>query len=81
MIIGEIATFTIPKILSSQQNTRSNAAAKEAFSMVSAAHQQLFATGALTTSTYATDLTQYFNYVSVATSGTIDDRPGLTTIT
>jgi prepilin-type N-terminal cleavage/methylation domain-containing protein len=40
-ILGEIATFTIPKILSSQQNGTNKAKAKEAFSMVSSAYNSI----------------------------------------
>lgn len=39
-ILGVITTFTIPKVLNSQQNGKFKAIAKEDMSMVSAAYQQ-----------------------------------------
>lgn len=74
-ILAEIATFTIPKVLTSQRISAHNASAHEAASIVAAAYQQHLISGSLTTNTYGTDLTQYLNYVSVNTSATIDDRP------
>ena len=50
-ILGVIATFTIPKILTSQANSQRNAIAKEVMSMISGAHQQLKSNNALSTST------------------------------
>lgn len=77
-ILAEIATFTIPKVLTSQQNGKYNAAAKEAASMVSAASQQLQYTGTVSASTTGSELTPYLNYVKYDTSGTqVDDRAGL----
>ena len=80
-ILGVIATFTIPKILSTQQNNSYNAIAKEAIGMISEAYQQHTMNGQLSANTYGYDLSQYMNYVSVLTSGTIDDRPTGTSMT
>ena len=74
-ILGVIATFTIPKILSAQQDGRNNAIAKEDLAAFAQAFQQYQLSGSLTANTYPKDLTPYLNYVSVSTSGTIDDRP------
>jgi prepilin-type N-terminal cleavage/methylation domain-containing protein len=75
-ILGVIATFTIPKILTNQRVGTYNASAHEAAATIAGAYQQHSARGLLTTNTYGSDLTQYLNYVKVSTAGTIDDRPG-----
>ncbi len=73
-ILGVIATFTIPKILSAQQNGQYNANGHEAISIVSAAYQQyLLEYGASTTITPA-NLTQYINYVSIGANGRTYDN-------
>jgi prepilin-type N-terminal cleavage/methylation domain-containing protein len=71
-ILGEIATFTIPKVIISQRNNRYNAAAKEAASMIAQAHQKYVISNTITASTSAGDLTQYMNYVAADSSTTID---------
>lgn len=78
VIIGEIATFTIPKIITSQQNNTYNAKAHEAISMVSAAYELYqLNNGTAVPSTMAMGaLTQYMNYVSTDTASLIDDVPG-----
>lgn len=65
MILGLIATFTIPKILITQQTLRFNAVAKEDISAISAALTQAQYMGTLTTNTTIGDITQYLNYVSL----------------
>jgi len=76
-ILGVIATFTIPKILVSQQNAKYNAIAHETMSMISAAYQ-LYQTnnGPVSASTSMNAFTQYMNYVSVDTSSNVDNIPG-----
>jgi prepilin-type N-terminal cleavage/methylation domain-containing protein len=76
-ILGEIATFTIPKILSSQQNQRYNAAAKEAIAAISAAYQlYIYNGGSITSSMHAKDIiAPYLNYVSIDTVTDIDASP------
>jgi prepilin-type N-terminal cleavage/methylation domain-containing protein len=71
-ILGEIATFTIPKILTSQQNGSYNAKAKEVIAMISIAYQQAQFAGTVTTSTKPTDLTPYMNYVGLDTVSWLD---------
>jgi prepilin-type N-terminal cleavage/methylation domain-containing protein len=73
-ILAEIATFTIPKLLTAQQNTQYNAKAKEAASIVAAAFQQAQITGQVTASTTGANLTQYINYVATTTAS-IDATP------
>jgi prepilin-type N-terminal cleavage/methylation domain-containing protein len=75
-ILGVIATFTIPKVLNSQQSSRNNAIAKEAMGTIEAAYQQHKLNGQLSSNTTGADLTQYINYVLVSTGINIDDRPG-----
>lgn len=79
-ILGVIATYTIPKVLSAQQDRRINAIAKEAFGTISQARMRHEAAGLLNSNTNARDLTPYLNYVQVKTTGSIDDRPTGTSI-
>jgi prepilin-type N-terminal cleavage/methylation domain-containing protein len=72
-ILGVIATFSIPKILTAQANGRYNATAKEAIAMVAAAYQQAQFAGGVSGTTTAGDLTPYMNYVATDTSTLIDD--------
>ncbi len=75
-ILGVIATFTIPKILSTQQNQKFNAVAKETAAMISGAYQAYQLSGASTTVMRTQDLTAYFNYASIDTTSQVDDVPG-----
>lgn len=75
-ILGVIATFSIPKILSTQQQSQKNALAKDMAAMIAAAHQKLQLEGVgVTTASTVSDLTPYFNYLSVDTTSTIDRQP------
>ncbi|WP_373532123.1 type II secretion system protein [Vampirovibrio sp.] len=76
-ILGVIATFTIPKILSSQQNGQFNAVAKEDIAMLSGAYQLAQLAGTVTSSTTPSDLTPYMNYIALDTTSTIDALHGL----
>lgn len=75
-ILGVIATFTIPKILVSQQNSQYNAMSKEVIASIAEAYQQHKLAGLLTTSTKPSDFSQYMNYLSLDTTTTIDDGIG-----
>ncbi len=76
-ILGVIATFTIPKILSTQQNGQYNAEAKEVAAMISGAYQQAQLAGSVDANTKSGDLTPYMNYLKYDTSGIlIDSHPG-----
>lgn len=75
-ILGVIATFTIPKVLQSQQNGAWRATAKEAMATVSAAYQAYKLKNTPSASTNSQDLTPYLNYVRMDTSSTIDHVPG-----
>ena len=76
LILGVIATFTIPKVLQSQQNSKKNAAAKEAASMISGAYQAYKQNNTLTSAMKPADLTPYMNYVRIKTTGDIDTYSG-----
>ena len=75
MILGQIATFTIPKVLTAQQNGQNKAKAKEVFAMVSSAYQAHSLNNVIASNTPISTLTQYMNYVSVDTTSTIDGSP------
>ena len=75
-ILGQIAVFTIPKVLNSQQNSQKKAIAKEAAAMLSGAFQQYQLNNTVTNATSMNNLTQYMNYVSVDTGSAIDSFPG-----
>jgi prepilin-type N-terminal cleavage/methylation domain-containing protein len=73
-ILGELATFTIPKILSAQQDGRNNAIAKEAAGAISTAYQMYQYAGGDTSSMTTTQLAQYFNYIQKDTSSSLIDE-------
>ncbi|WP_303674651.1 hypothetical protein [Vampirovibrio chlorellavorus] len=77
LILAEIATFTIPKVLSAQQNGQNNARAKSVAAMISEAFYIHKINGLVNANTRATDLTPYMNYISYdTTSGsTVDNTP------
>ncbi|HEY9687458.1 MAG TPA: type II secretion system protein [Coleofasciculaceae cyanobacterium] len=77
-ILGVIATFTIPKVLQAQQDGRSNAIAKEAAGIISAAYVAYKQSNTSTAATKAVDIFPYINYVKQDnTSGALfDDAPG-----
>lgn len=80
-ILGVIATFTIPKILSAQQNGSYRSTAKESIGAIAAAFTIYKLNNSITASTTGGVLTQYFNYLKMDTSGsTIDDIPGYSTL-
>ena len=76
LILGEIATFTIPKILTAQQNGSNNAAAKEVAAMLSESFQQYGLSNAVSASTNAQVILPYLNYVSRDTTSVIDSNLG-----
>jgi len=80
VILGEIATFTIPKLLTSQQNNQSNAIAKEAAGTLSTALMQYKFLNTLSSSTSCSDLTPYLNYLKIDTSTIIDSEAGGTSL-
>jgi prepilin-type N-terminal cleavage/methylation domain-containing protein len=71
-ILGIIATFAIPKVLQSSQESKLNSIVKEDVSAFSGAFSAYKAANGLTTSIKAVDLMPYFNYVAVDTSSSLD---------
>jgi len=80
MILGEIATFTIPKIIIAQQNQTFNARTKEDIASMSAIYQQYITRNGASSSLSLSSLNSYLNYTSLASSGLIDAVPGSTSL-
>ena len=74
-VLAIIVTFTIPKVLSSQQNSKYNSAAKETMAMLSQAMQLYKNDNTLSSTTRPSNLTTYMNYVKVDNTSDIDDNP------
>ena len=74
-ILGVIATFTIPKIISAQTDSRNKAVAREIIAMVSNAVYLAKTNGVLSATSTVEDLIPYMNYVAVDTTSTIDGIP------
>lgn len=75
-ILGVIASFTIPKILNSQQDQRYNAIAKEAASAISGAYQKHVNTVGYNSTFALSELASYLNYLKRDTTSLIDSYPG-----
>jgi prepilin-type N-terminal cleavage/methylation domain-containing protein len=75
-ILGVIATFTIPKILSSSSSGQNTAIAKEIASMVSGAFTTYTLNTSLTSGTTPGALTQYMNYVATDATTTYTGSGG-----
>lgn len=71
-ILGIIATFTIPKVLQTNQDNKYKATAKEAAALIGQAYQVYLQDNGYSTEMVGTDLTPYINYVR-GHSGLIDD--------
>lgn len=78
VILGVIATFTIPKVLQSQQSSKARSVAKEAAATVSQAFQMYTMKNTVSASTKFADLTPYMNFVKADTSSQVDENPGET---
>ncbi|HEY9686532.1 MAG TPA: hypothetical protein V6C52_06115 [Coleofasciculaceae cyanobacterium] len=74
LIIAQIATFSIPKVITAQQNSFKKSAAKEMAGMLSSAYAVLKYKSPPTSATKAADLIPYLNYVSSQTTGLIDNQ-------
>lgn len=70
-ILGVIATFTIPKILSATSSGQNTAVAKEAASMISGAFSTYTLNYGIATTTTGGALTSFMNYVAADTSSTL----------
>lgn len=78
-ILGVIATFTIPKVLQSQQDSRYKSIAKETAAMISDAYVVYKSHNTVSPATKSSDLTPYMNYVKVDTVTVIDYYQASTT--
>ncbi len=67
-LLGVIATFTIPKIMTQYQYQSYNAKTKEVVAILEGALQTAKTSGTLSSSTGVKDLSAYFNYVKQDTS-------------
>lgn len=79
-ILGEIATFSIPKVINAQQRGAWNAEGKEAISTIAATYQVYKMNNQVSSSTGTTDLASYFNYTKAVTSGLVDHVTGQTSL-
>lgn len=78
-ILGIIATFTIPKVLQNQQDSKYTSITKESASAMVGAFQAYTLRNSITGTLSGADLTPFLNYVS-AYSGSIDAAQGGGTI-
>jgi len=76
LILGEISTFTIPKVITAQQNMQKTTNMKDTASMIGAAYEEAQLAGIINSNSRLQNLTPYFNYLSVDTASTIDDIVG-----
>jgi len=74
VILGVIATFTIPKVLQSQQNSQWKSQAKEVAGTLSGALSAYQRNTPLDQNTFAYGLTPFINYVRIETATTMDGR-------
>ena len=75
-ILGVIATFTIPKILTSSEDSRYRSVAKESIAMVSGAYNTYKLNRTPSSTTSFGNLTAYMNYIATDTATTIDSNGG-----
>lgn len=72
-ILGVIASFTIPKVIASQQNQKYNAIVKESASAMVGAYQQYAQQNTVSSTFSLSQLTPYINYVALDTSASTLD--------
>lgn len=75
-ILGEIATFTIPKVLTAQKNQRFNAIAKETAGMITSSYLTYKQSNMVSSSTFPSTLFNYMNALKTDTSTVIDGISG-----
>jgi prepilin-type N-terminal cleavage/methylation domain-containing protein len=81
-VLGVIATFTIPKVLQSQQDQTNNAIGKEAMAAIAGAYTSYkLQNGSPPSGMVGSDLKPYLNYIKDDTTSTIDDIYAWTTTT
>lgn len=74
-ILGVIATFSIPKVLQSQQDASYKAIAKEAAGAIAEAYTVYRGQNTPTANTKAIDILQNLNYVKIETTCLFDEIP------
>ena len=74
-ILGVIATFAIPKVITAQSNAKKQAVAKELMAALANVVNQAKLNSTLTMSTTMGDLTPSLNYVAVDTASSVDSVP------
>jgi len=79
VILGVIATFTIPKVLQAQADQQARAVVLEGAGMISNAFTAYQQQNSIVSTTKPSDLTPYMNYVRVVTTGSVDGIPTLVT--
>lgn len=79
-ILGVIATFTIPKVLQAQTDSKYKAIAKESAGWMSEALMIYRNKNSITANTRTDELTPFLNYVALVSSGNIDRRQGEATV-
>lgn len=79
-ILGVIATFTIPKVLQSQQDGKYKAITKEAVATISEAYQLYKLNNTVTGSTGISNMTSYLNYVQRDTTRLVDNKYNSATV-
>jgi prepilin-type N-terminal cleavage/methylation domain-containing protein len=79
-ILGLIATFTIPKVLTVQGYSKWNAIAKEDIAAISDAFNTFKLQGKVTSTTKPVDLLSSFNYSAIDTTSNIDPSATSTTL-
>jgi prepilin-type N-terminal cleavage/methylation domain-containing protein len=79
-ILAEIATFTIPKIITAQQNGAWKAEGKETIATIANAYQLYKMNNQVSSSTGTTNLVTFLNYTKAVTSGLVDHVTGQTSL-
>jgi prepilin-type N-terminal cleavage/methylation domain-containing protein len=75
-LLGVIATFTVPKVLNAQQISKNKSIGKEAAAAISEAYAAYKLNNAPNDLTSPFHLAPYLNYVTIHTSGTINQGGG-----
>jgi prepilin-type N-terminal cleavage/methylation domain-containing protein len=71
-VLGLIAAFTVPKMLSNSQTSQYEVRAKDTIAMITGAYGMYVQKSTLTANTTPGDLTPYMNFIAVDTTSPID---------
>jgi prepilin-type N-terminal cleavage/methylation domain-containing protein len=75
-LLGVIAAFTVPKVLSGASANRQNEIVKSVVAQIQAAYANYKLDDIESANTSFANMTPYVNYLSVMTSGAIDNKEG-----